>query len=94
MRAFPFVLASSAGYGYNDYRIAKTIVLNRFRCQTDRLAANDLWIICAMIIAMNIWQNSAAVLLQPQSGSAQRLTVLRHQMIIIMDKMTVLENTA
>ena len=47
-----------------------------------------------MIIAMNIWQNSAAVLLQPQSGSAQRLTVLRHQMIIIMDKMTVLENTA
>ena len=35
-----------------------------------------------MLIVMNIWQNSHAVLLQPQSGSVKRLAAFRQQMII------------
>jgi len=65
----PAGIADSPHLCYNDHRLAKSI-----EASIDFAAKRQVWqrmiqgIICPMLIAMNLWQNSRAVLLRRKAA--------------------------
>ena len=72
--------------GYNEYSLVKTtakaIVFTAKRSVWLQMMISI--IICAVLIAMNILQNSFAVLYQPLCGFTKRFSAFRYHMFIIM----------